>query len=241
MAHRTEDHSDLKLFKNRLWKLMEGKQIYTAKEMAKILYSNGLVTVKQKRSYDDPRKIHNNAIDTVEKKIQKHLNANTANELQAEYVIAYCNFFGCSSDYLFGFIVCKTHDKQFINNYTGLSSTSIDRLHSHFAKLWLAPILNMLIPMNTFEYTLFHISEYIKNLSRLKEIEPHYNNELKRYESENDGNYNGESALEKEYHSLKDEVDRQEFQTNKWFLRTLSLITEHIEKVPEALKRTDTF
>ena len=128
MAHRTDNHSDLTLFKNRLWKLMDEKHIYTTKELAKMLYNQKLVTVRQKNSYDDPSKIYGNAIGAIDKKIQKHLNADTAKELQGEFVIAYCTFFGCSSDYLFGFIDCKTHDVQFIQNETGLSENAINKL-----------------------------------------------------------------------------------------------------------------
>lgn len=128
MAHRTEDHSNLKLFRNRLWKLMEEKHIFTTKELAKILYNKKLVTVKQRHSYDDFSKIYGNAIESVDKKIQKHLRSDTADGLQGEYVIAYCNFFGCSADYLFGSIDCKTHDSQFIQDETGLSQTAIGEL-----------------------------------------------------------------------------------------------------------------
>lgn len=68
MAHRTDDHSDIALFKNRLWKLMEEKHIYTTKALAKMLYSQQLVTVKQKHSYDEPSKIYGNAIGAIDKK-----------------------------------------------------------------------------------------------------------------------------------------------------------------------------
>ena len=128
MAHRTDDHSDLTLFKNRLWKLMDEKHIDTTRKLAKILYDQKLVTVRQKNSYEEPSKIYGNAVGAIDKKIQKHLNANTAKELQGEFVIAYCTFFGCSSDYLFGIIDCKTHDRQFIHEYTGLSEIAISKL-----------------------------------------------------------------------------------------------------------------
>lgn len=129
MAHRTEDHSNLKLFRNRLWKLMEEKHIFTTKELAKILYNKKLVTVKQRYSYDNFSKIYGNAIESVDKKIQKHLRSDTTDGLQGEYVMAYCQFFGCSSDFLFGFIDCKTHDKQFVSDNIGLSEKAIDELH----------------------------------------------------------------------------------------------------------------
>lgn len=128
MAYKTLDHSDMRLFKNRLWKLMEENNIDTAKSLAKKLYDNNYVSVKQKDSFDDKRTIYWRAIDSVEKKIQKHLNSNTAKKLQGEYVIAYCNFFNCSADYLFGNIECQTHSTQFIHEYTGLSENAITSL-----------------------------------------------------------------------------------------------------------------
>ena len=150
MAHRTDDHSDMTLFKNRLWKLMEDKHIYTTKALAKMLYSQQLVTVKQKHSYDEPSKIYSNAIGAIDKKIQKHLNADTAEELQGEFVIAYSTFFGCSSDYLFGFIDCQTHDIQFIQNYIGLSEDAINNL-------------KFIQKLNNGEIFLFILSRLIEN------------------------------------------------------------------------------
>ncbi len=128
MAHRTLDHTDMNLFKNRLWKLMEEKNIDTAKKLAKRLYDNGYVSVNQKESFDEPNTIYGRAIGSVEKKILNHLNSNTPEKLQGEYAIAYCRFFGCSADYIFGNISCKTHDVQFIQNETGLSETAISKL-----------------------------------------------------------------------------------------------------------------
>ncbi len=128
MAYRTLDHSDMNLFKNRLWKLMENKGIYTAEGLAKNLYDNHYVSVKQKESYDDPSIIYHRAIDSVKNKVQRHLNSNTAKKLQGEYAIAYCKFFDCSADYLFGNIECRTHDNQFIQNETGLSEPAIEEL-----------------------------------------------------------------------------------------------------------------
>lgn len=44
-------------------------------------------------------------------------------------LIELCDFFECDIDYLFGTLKCKTHDKQFIQNETGLSEKAIDELH----------------------------------------------------------------------------------------------------------------
>ena len=66
MAFRTLDHSDMTLFKNRLWNLMERRGIFTPKELAKELLAKEYVTVKQKESFDDALTINNRAIGAVE-------------------------------------------------------------------------------------------------------------------------------------------------------------------------------
>lgn len=129
MAYRTLDHSDKTLFKNRLYCLMEEHGIFTAKELAKELYEKGYVSVNQKKeSFSDPCVIDNNAVASIEKKIQKHLNADKPDKLQGEFVMAYCRFFGCSADYLFGYIALPTHKTTNIYEETGLSENAIDRL-----------------------------------------------------------------------------------------------------------------
>lgn len=232
MAHRTEDHSDLTLFKNRLWKLMVEKHIYTTKELAKMLYNQKLVTVRQKNSYDEPSKTYGNAIGAIDKKIQDHLKADTAKKLQGEFVIAYCTFFGCSSDYLFGFVNCATHDMQFIHDYTGLSEATINKLNSRIPHKWFSCILDKLISMTTFEYVLFHFFEYVDDLTSKKRLEHSYHEELKQTYSDEDGNYNGEGEVEGKYHELEKKIEHNEFHINKWFMRTISLIEENIEKAP---------
>lgn len=134
MAYRTEDHSDLSLFKNRLWKLMEAHGIYTAKELAKELYHNGLVSVKQKPNYESIEKNEGNAIGAVEKKIQVHLKSDTTDKLQGEYVSAYCRLFSCSADFLFGHIGETTHDIHYISQETGLTETSIRNIQEMWLK-----------------------------------------------------------------------------------------------------------
>lgn len=39
-----------------------------------------------------------------------------------------CDFYGCEMDYLFGRLICKTHDMQFIHDYTGLDESTIEVL-----------------------------------------------------------------------------------------------------------------
>jgi hypothetical protein len=130
MAFRTLNHDDTTLFNNRLWKLMEKKNISTAKELATALYEAGLVAVKQKPNDNSDEVNKANAIGSVEKKIQAHLNADKANRLQGEYVAAYCEFFGCSADYLFGQteIVSGNDDVRHFCEITGLSEKAVKRL-----------------------------------------------------------------------------------------------------------------
>lgn len=130
MAHRKLEHDDMALFRNRLWKLMERKSINTAKELATTLFEAGLVTVKQKPNFNPPEINKANAIGSVEKKIQAHLNAENPDRLQGEYVMAYCEFFRCSADYLFGrtdVVSCNNDVRRFCES-TGLSEKAVKRL-----------------------------------------------------------------------------------------------------------------
>ena len=130
MEYRNQLHEDMSLFRNRLWKLMEQKKIGTVKQLAKVLYDAGLVKVNQKDNFNSPEANLNNAIGSVEKKIQTHLNADTCDRLQGEYVLAYCTIFGCSADYLFGRsdIVSGNIDVRRFCECTGLSEKAVKRL-----------------------------------------------------------------------------------------------------------------
>ena len=98
MAFRTLNHDDTTLFHNRLWKLLEKKNISTAKELATALYEAGLVAVKQNPNDNSDEVNKANAIRSVEK-IQAHLNADKADRLQGEYVVL--RILRLPADYLF--------------------------------------------------------------------------------------------------------------------------------------------
>jgi hypothetical protein len=109
---------------------MEKNNIKTVKELATALYEAGLVVVKQKANDNSDEVNKNNAIGSVEKKIQTHLVADNPDRLQGEYVIAYCKFFGCSADYLFGrteIISGNDNVRRFCES-TGLSEKAVKRL-----------------------------------------------------------------------------------------------------------------
>ena len=51
-----------------------------------------------------------NAIGSIEKKIRAHINSNGPECLQGEFVLAYCKYFECNADYLFGFTEVKSNN-----------------------------------------------------------------------------------------------------------------------------------
>lgn len=131
MAFKSDNHDDLSLFRNRLWKLMSDKGINTAKALAIQLLENNLVETEIRYKKDkvlSEKDIQGRKIDTTKKKIEKHLNSDSALDLQGEFAIAYCTFFKCSADYLFGFIPLETHGKTDCSKLTGLRDDAIDML-----------------------------------------------------------------------------------------------------------------
>ncbi len=225
MAFRTLDHSDMTLFKNRLWNLMEQRGIFTPKELAKELLAKEYVTVKQKESFDDALTINNRAIEAVEKKIQNHLNSDDTRSLKGEFVNAYCIFFGCSADYLFGYIDLPTHSDTDIQNETGLSADNI-----HFLKVYKSiyqAVLNKLLRKEEFRYMIFHIGKFEEKLEELSAKKGTYHiglNEMDAYSKETGGNYIGEPASVSEYRKLYEVCKNQEYQAMKYFNAILSEI-----------------
>lgn len=130
MGYKSENHDDMALFKNRLWKLMEKKGIFSANELARQLCQSDLVKVKVKDAelFLDKNELMKRRVYSTTNKIQAHLNLDDTAKLQGEFVVAYCTFFGCSADYLFGNIECTTKEKQICQDLTGLSEDAIEIL-----------------------------------------------------------------------------------------------------------------
>lgn len=134
---RNLNHDDLSKFSNRLWALMKDKRIDTPKGLATALYDKGLVSKYDIYYYDsDDKETRKRAIESVEKRIRKHIkdkedpNDFDMEGVQGEFISAYCEFFNCSADYLFGLTELKTNDTdiRMISNYIGLSEESIKNL-----------------------------------------------------------------------------------------------------------------
>ena len=109
-------------FGQRLFDLMTEAGFNTPRALAVRLLEQGLVIVNTRAK--DPYKSQQSAIGCVEKKINHHLHEQTAKRLQVEFVLAYCNVFNCTPDYLFGFINTRYHSKNIQNacECTGLAS-----------------------------------------------------------------------------------------------------------------------
>lgn len=143
MAFRTRDHSDLSKFGNRLLTLMDKKaeqehiKLDTAAKLAALLYDNKLITVNHHaRNADDEafdeKDMIRMAKASIARQIQKHINADSADIVSGDYINAYCRFFSCSADFLFGFDPIVTNDltSRQICRHTGLSEQAVSNLRS---------------------------------------------------------------------------------------------------------------
>lgn len=124
MAFKSMNHDNEKFFCNRLWKLMEEHKLSTARELAQALFADGIVPVVSK-SADEI-----SIVESMTRRIQEHLNLEETDKLQGRYVKAYCDFFGCSADYLFGLSSIKSGNPDVIKfcEVTGLSEKTVRRL-----------------------------------------------------------------------------------------------------------------
>lgn len=124
-----KNEKNLSSFGQKLYELMKEQCCETPKALAKKLLEAKLVSVKSRKSRDeDIYKKKDNAIGSIEKKIRNHLYADDATCLQGEFVNAYCKFFGCSADFLFGYTNVRTPDveKRKICEMTGLSEAVVN-------------------------------------------------------------------------------------------------------------------
>lgn len=86
MAFKSINHDDEKIFYNRLWKLMEERNLSTARELAQALYAEEIVPV------DSASEDEISIIGSITRRIQEHLNLEGTDKLQGRYVKAYCDF-----------------------------------------------------------------------------------------------------------------------------------------------------
>lgn len=116
-------------FGQRILDMMKEKDCETTPVLAKRLLEEKLVKVNS-RDGDDLFKKKNNAIGSIERKIRVHIHSKDGGCLQGEFVIAYCRFFGCSADYLFGYTDIKSPNIEIreICDKTGLSEQVVNKM-----------------------------------------------------------------------------------------------------------------
>ena len=165
MAYRTNYNPNrLDLFKNRLLELMISHNVTSAKKLASALYENNLVTVNSSVSFTNPNKVKFNAISSIEKKIQKHLQTNSPCDIQGEFIIAYSCFFNCSTDY----ITCKTDIKSTsfeireICEKTGLSEKAVTKIKQGGRFISYSELLSKLIESE-------HFNSFMESVNNLDE------------------------------------------------------------------------
>lgn len=126
MAIRNDEN--LSPFGQKLLNLMGEQRCDTPKALAKKLLEAKLVSVNTRGK--DIYKNKDNAVGSIEKKIRIHLHADDATCLQGEFVNAYCNFFDCSADFLFGYTDIRTPNVEVrkICEITGLSEEAVNCL-----------------------------------------------------------------------------------------------------------------
>ena len=170
MAHKNENHKDEKLFKNRLWRLMEREGIHTTRALAEKLASSDITIRYREKSGETSSKeeVLHKKIESINKQVQKHLNAKTCDCLSGEYAIAYCKLFDCSFDYLYGKDTCNTKTNQFIQDETGLSDKAISNLRKHTNPATIA-LTNALIEEDISEELTHYIYAYFNNCPAIRE------------------------------------------------------------------------
>lgn len=114
-------------FGQRLEALMQEDGIAISKTaslaLSKRLYEKGILKYNNS-DYDAQAKERDNA----RRQIDKHRGIDSATRISGYWLKNYCDYFQCSADYLFGYISLPTHEKSNMQNQTGLSKESIDKL-----------------------------------------------------------------------------------------------------------------
>lgn len=68
------------------------------------------------------------SLNSARTQIGRHRKVDSASNLDGKWLKAYCDYFGCSADYLFGYISLPTHTASDIQKQTGLSSDAIKNI-----------------------------------------------------------------------------------------------------------------
>ena len=114
----------------RLYKLMSSYDppIKNADALSELLHESGILKYTTENREGRPMS-KSDCLRNRARTISSHLNDPTFTKISSEWLKIYCDFFGCSADYLLGYIDLPTHDETNIYNHTGLSEDAIDKLY----------------------------------------------------------------------------------------------------------------
>lgn len=109
--------NDTSKFCNRLWGLMQDRGMEHPNTLAVALCKDGYLSTDS---------------ETARKAITNHLNTenieNAKPKLQADYIIAYSKFFGCSTDYLLMEIGKENFELEYVEKKYGLDKNTLNAL-----------------------------------------------------------------------------------------------------------------
>lgn len=129
MAKRTENHTDLSVFGNRLINLMEekGEEYNSGRKLAYALYDGEYFSDMVYHTAKGESDLRQKDIWKIEKQINKHMNSKDGCKINGKYLTIYSKFFNCSTDYLLGITDIKNVNPEIrqICELTGLSEKTI--------------------------------------------------------------------------------------------------------------------
>lgn len=119
-------------FGERLMHLMELDGLYKFrtphKELAERLLGNHIEITDTEYNGESDKTPQQSQIDNISRAILRHLRYRSADRVDSKYIIAYCDYFGCESDYLLGYIDHPTKELADLIELTGLSEKALIRL-----------------------------------------------------------------------------------------------------------------
>lgn len=127
------------------------------RELSKRMYNKGVLHYSGE-DYDTKNK----NINTARRRIEEHRKVESASNISGYWLKAYCDYFHCSADYLFGYIELPTHEKTNIKNATGLSVKAIERITSKNGNIPKQDFLNSFILSEEY-IEIEHSMGWIKN------------------------------------------------------------------------------
>lgn len=126
-------------FGERLRHLMElrgfdmNKKSFPYRRLAEAMINTGYFPMTDSESLvkdSDTKTPQQKQVDNITKTIQRHaLEYENPEQVEAGYIIAYCDFFNCDADYILGYTDNITREITDVNAYTGLTEKSIIMLN----------------------------------------------------------------------------------------------------------------